>query len=155
MRFTELVAACRESVTETLPWDLVARQAETKESVMLLDVREPAEFDAMRITNSINVPRGILEAAADYGYEETLPELAQARARPIVTLCRSGNRSLLAARTLQHMGFNNVVSLQTGLRGWSEYEQPLVDAAGREVSFDDADAYFAPVVSAEQLGPAA
>ena len=40
---------------------------------MLLDVREPYEFDAMHIPNSVNVPRGILESACEWDFEETIP----------------------------------------------------------------------------------
>jgi 3-mercaptopyruvate sulfurtransferase SseA len=77
-----------------------------------------------------------------------------ARDREVITICRSGNRSILAAHTLQRMGYRNVVSLKTGLRGWSDYERPLRHGAGRTLSLDEADAYFVPRVSAEQLGSA-
>jgi hypothetical protein len=47
-----------------------------------------------------------------------------------------------------------VCSLQTGLRGWKDYEQPLVDAAGAEVDLDDADLYFTPRLRPDQMRPA-
>jgi len=47
--------------------------------------------------------RGILETACEYGYEETVPELAQARERAVVIVCRSGNRSALVAWVMQEM----------------------------------------------------
>ena len=71
---------------------------------MLLDVREPDAFDAMHIKGSPSVPREILESAVEYGYEETVPQLVEARAKEVIAICRAGNRSLLAGRSLQQMG---------------------------------------------------
>ena len=68
-------------------------------------------------------------------------------------ICRSGNRSILAAHTLKLMGYNNVVSLQTGLRGWNDYEQELYNDAGELLDPDWVDESFSASVSPEQLGP--
>ncbi len=151
-RYTDLVREALEHVPELFPWDLEERLA-AAEPPLLLDVREPEEFAAMRIEGSLNVPRGILESACDWGYEETVPELVEAREREIVVVCRSGNRSALAARTMQLMGYRRVSSLKTGLKGWNDAELPLVDAEGRRVDVEEADAYFAPRVRPEQLPP--
>ena len=153
-RFMDLLKECLPSVEELFPWD-VAERLESGEDVVLLDVREPYEYEAMHIRGSLNVPRGILESAVEWGYEETVPELVEARDRTVVVVCRSGNRSLLAAKTLTMMGFNHAVNLKTGLRGWNDYEQPLFDVSEKEVSFEDGDVYFMPKVRPEQLGPGA
>ncbi len=150
--FTQLVQERLAHVAEVFPWDLVKR-IEANPGLLLLDVREPAEFDALHIADSLNVPRGILESACDWGYEETVPELAAARDREIVVICRSGNRSILAADVMQQMGFVNVASLKTGIRGWNDFEQPLVDRDGKAVTLDEADAYLAPKVRDEQIAP--
>lgn len=152
-RFTDLVEDCRGAVREILPWDLSDRLG-TGDTPLLLDVREPDEFSRMRIAGSRNVPRGILEAACEYGYEDTVPELAAARDREIVVICRSGLRSVLAAHTLRLLGYQKVCSLKSGLRGWNDYEQPLVDDTGRAVAIEAADVYFTPRVRPEQLAPA-
>jgi len=151
-RFHQLVEECRQRVAEIYPWDL-AQRLEAPEPPLLLDVREPYEFDAVHIEGSLQVPRGILESACEWGYEETVPELVQARNREVVVICRSGNRSLLAADILLAMGYSKVVSLRTGLRGWNDYEQPLVDRDGKQVSLEASDDYFVPQVSKQQLGP--
>ncbi|MFZ0254823.1 MAG: rhodanese-like domain-containing protein [Gammaproteobacteria bacterium] len=151
-RFSQLIEECRQRVAEIYPWDL-AQHLESPDPPLLLDVREPYEFDAMRIEGSLQVPRGILESACEWGYEETVPELVQARDREVVVICRSGNRSLLAADILLSMGYSRAVSLRTGLRGWNDYEQPLVDRHGNGVSLDASDDYFMPKVSKQQLGP--
>ena len=67
---------------------------------LVLDIREPYEFDFMLIDGSHNVPRGVLESACVWDYEEIIPELVTAREREIVVVCRSGHRSLLAAKIL-------------------------------------------------------
>ncbi|MEY6433280.1 rhodanese-like domain-containing protein [Thioalkalicoccus limnaeus] len=150
--YLDLVRDCLAEVREIMPWDLVDRLA-ANPRVLLIDVREPYEFAAMHIAGSLNVPRGILESACEWDYEETVPELVRARDRELVILCRSGHRSLLAARAMQQLGYRDIVSLKTGLRGWKDYEQPLVDGAGRPVDLDDADRYFTPLVRPEQRRP--
>lgn len=148
--YTDLVAEALANVNELFPWD--AREfLEQNPETLIVDIREPYEFDRLRIAGSINVPRGILESACDYDYEETEPELAAARERPVLLVCRSGNRSILAADTMRLMGYRNVHSLKTGLKGWNDYELPLVDADDRVVDGDDADDYFTPRLRPEQL----
>ena len=154
LRFADLVAFTRPGVRELYPWDL-REELDAGNEPLLLDIREPYEYAAMHIAGSLNVPRGILELACDWGYEETVPRLAAARERDIVLVCRSGNRTILAAEVMQKMGFVSVRSLQTGLRGWNDYEQPLVDAREQPVGIEAADAYFAPRVAPDQMAPPA
>jgi rhodanese-related sulfurtransferase len=150
--FLELIKNCLTDVREIMPWDLEERLQKNPD-LLIVDVREPYEFEAMHIPGSINVPRGILESACEWDYEETVPDLVQGREREIVVACRSGYRSVLAAHSMQVLGYTNVVSLQTGLRGWKDYEQPLVDAADSPVDLDDADVYFTPQIRPEQMRP--
>jgi rhodanese-related sulfurtransferase len=145
----DFIRSAQTKTTEIFPWDLVDRLA-ADPHLLLIDIREPYEFQAMHIRSSFNVPRGILETACEYDYEETLPILADARERVVVLICRSGNRSLLAAEVMQQMGYLQPVSLKTGLRGWSDYEQPLFDVAGNQVSQAAADDYFTVRLRPEQ-----
>jgi len=153
-KFLELVQDCLSDVREIMPWDLEERLQENPD-LLMVDVREPYEFDAMHVAGSINVPRGILESACEWDYEETVPELAQARDREIVVVCRSGYRSVLAAHSMQVLGYTNAASLQTGLRGWKDYDQPLEDGQGNPVDLDDADVYFTPRLRPDQTRPKA
>jgi rhodanese-related sulfurtransferase len=148
--FQDFISACLEHVDEVFPWDL-AEQLEQGQAPLLLDIREPYEFDALHIKGSLNVPRGVLESACEYNYEETVPELVEARERDIIVICRSGNRSVLAARTMQLMGYCHVKSLKTGIRGWNDYEQPLQNSRAEVVEIDDADEILAPRLRPEQL----
>jgi len=139
-----------KNVDELFPWNLEA-EMNNKADILLLDIREPYEFDAMHIEGAISVPRGILETACDYDYEETVPALVEAREREIVVICRSGKRSVLAADVMQQMGYTRVRSLKTGMRGWSDYEQAMVDTDGKAVDEDAAIEYFTPRLRLEQL----
>jgi len=153
-RYTDLIADCQSRVRELMPWDVEAFLTDRPDA-LLVDVREPYEFETMHIDGALSVPRGILESACDYGYEETVPELAAGRERDIVVICRSGYRSVLAAYTMHLMGFRSTCSLKTGLRGWNDYELPLVDRAGRPVDMETADEYFTARVRADQMPPRA
>jgi rhodanese-related sulfurtransferase len=153
--FNQLLANAEKEVNELFPWDieeLFENSTESKENTLLVDIREPYEFKKMRIESSINVPRGILEIACEWAYDETVPELVKARKRKVVLICRSGNRSLLAAQALSAMGYEDVYSLKTGLKGWNEYDMPLINDQGI-VNVDAADEYHQAKISKEQMGP--
>lgn len=137
-KFIDLVAEAREQVEELFPWD-VDELIKKDDGVLVLDIREECEFSAYHIEHTMLVPRGILETACEEEYEDSVPELIEARDRQIVVICRSGNRSLLAAQTMKILGYSNVKSMQTGLRGWNDYELPLKNAQQEIVDPDDAD----------------
>ncbi|MBA4175343.1 MAG: sulfurtransferase [Leptothrix sp. (in: Bacteria)] len=153
-RYKDLLAEARSRVAEVMPWDLRERLAAAS-APLLVDVREADEFALAHIAGSLHVPRGVLEQACEWDYDETHPVLAAGRARPIVLVCRSGNRSLLAADVMQALGYTAVLSLKTGVRGWNDFELPLVDAAGQPVDGDVAAACLAPPLRPDQRRPAA
>jgi len=150
--FKQLIEDTLPHIKELFPWDLDELLQENKDC-LLIDITEPDEFNRQHIKNSINVPRGILESACDWDYTDTLPELAKARDQQVIIICRSGNRSALAAFTMQLMGFTNVASLKTGLRGWNDYELALYDTEDNEVDIDNADEYFSAGPRADQIQP--
>lgn len=150
--FANLVAAALPHIKELMPWDVDAMRQATPE-LLIVDIREPDEYAAGHIQGSLLVPRGILEASCDWGYSDTLPALAHARTQPVVLVCRSGNRTALAALTLQHMGYEQVFSMKTGVRGWNDYELPLVNAQGEPVDIDLADEALSPPVLPAQMAP--
>ncbi len=152
MKYDELVQEALARVREVTPWDF-GRRYRSGDVPLLLDIREPAEFAALRIPGSINVPRGVLEQSCEWDYDETVPELAGGREREIVVICRSGKRSVLAADVMQKMGFTNVVSLKLGIRGWNDAELPLEDAHGNPVDADAGDELLASRVRPDQRKP--
>lgn len=150
--FRSLIDEVLPNINEIFPWDL-DEKLNNDSDILLIDITEPVEFGTVHIKNSINVPRGVLESSCDWGYEDTVPVLANSRDKEVVVICRSGNRSALAAFTMQLMGFTNVTSLKTGLRGWFDYELSLYNEFEQEVDEDDADAYFSKTPSPEQMEP--
>ena len=107
----------------------------------------------MHIQGSINVPRSILESAFDYNYYETMPELITTRDQVIIVICRSGNRSVMAASTMQQLGYSKPTSLKTSLKGWHDYDQALVDSNEDEVDAEIAEVFLSPEVKPEQTAP--
>lgn len=151
-KFNILIAESAKNITEIFPWDLEERFEENP-SLLLLDIREPYEFEAMHIKDSLNVPRGVLETACEWDYEETVAQLVEARDKEVIVVCRSGNRSIFVCEVMQLMGFKNVVSLKTGLRGWSDYDQALFDKNENEVDEDTAIDYFTANIREDQMSP--
>lgn len=117
----------------------------------MLDIREADEYDGARINDSLHVPRGILEQSCEWDYAETIPALVKSRQRHIVVVCRSGNRSVLAAQSMALLGFERLTSLKTGIKGWNDSDLPLLNKAGETVDPDWADTFFSPPVREEQL----
>jgi len=151
--FIDLLQDTLKDICEIMPWDLEERLADDP-NLLVLDVRETDEFEAMHIKGALHVPRGILESACEWDYEETEPELVKARDRQVVVVCRSGYRSLMAAYSLHVLGYKQVCSLKTGMRGWKDYDQPMVDKDGNDVDLDYADEYFTAKLRPEQMKPA-
>lgn len=153
MKLIRLMQDVLEKVPEMMPWDMESHLAEHSDT-LVVDVREVSEFQAMHIKGSLSIPRGILESACEWDFDETEPELVQARNKDVILVCRSGHRSLLAAYNLQLLGFEKVYSLKTGLRGWNDYELPLVDVNGDAVDEDFADEFFTSKLREDQRSPA-
>ena len=130
--FQALVDENARDIAELMPWEVEEKLNQTSPP-MLLDVREADEFSSMHITGSLNVPRGILEVVCDFDNKETAPEFVNARDKEIVVICGSGKRSIMAANTMQKMGYKNISSLKTGLKGWNDADLPLVDKRGNSI----------------------
>jgi molybdopterin/thiamine biosynthesis adenylyltransferase/rhodanese-related sulfurtransferase len=84
----------------------------------LVDVREKSEWDEGHIPGAVHVPRGYLELRI----ENAVPDKSQ----PVVLYCAGGTRSVLAARTLQDMGYTNVKSMGGGFGSWKDAGLPFV-----------------------------
>lgn len=150
--YDDLIKEAQTRVREILPWDL-RKQLDARQELLLVDVRESDEFAKLHIPGSINVPRGILEQACEWDYEQTQPKLAARYPHQIVLICRSGKRSVLAADVLLQMGFADVVSLRTGVRGWCDYEQSLCNIEGKAISPDEADELLVSNLRSDQHAP--
>ncbi|MET8579923.1 rhodanese-like domain-containing protein [Streptomyces collinus] len=88
---------------------------------VLLDVREPDEWQAGHAPGAVHLPLSDLSAGAG------LP--AAAHARPLLVICRSGNRSRRAAALLAARGAD-AADVIGGMRDWAAAGLPVVDARG-------------------------
>lgn len=150
--YQQLITQALKSVGEIFPWDL-AVEIQQDSNLILLDIRESYEFDKMHIKNSLHVPRGLLEGACCWNYNDTVPILAQDRMQNIVLICRSGNRSILAVKTMQQLGFKNVRSLKLGIKGWNDNDMTMLDKNGKCVDIDQADEWLNAAVAKDKLDP--
>ncbi len=97
---------------------------------LLIDIREPAEFQRGHIPGAMLLPRGLLEFEIHGLVQRMQSETASApEDQPIVLYCGTGGRSALAAETLATMGYRNVRSMSGGLVAWSQARLP-VDVPG-------------------------
>jgi rhodanese-related sulfurtransferase len=150
--YQRLVVDALASVDEVLPWDL-EEEIEQNPKLIVLDIRELDEFEMMHIKGSLHVPRGVLEGACVWNYDDTVPVLAQARDQNIVVVCRSGNRSALAALTMQQMGFEQVRSLKLGCKGWNDNDLEMVNNQRDIVDIDQIDEWLNRAVPENKLQP--
>lgn len=118
MTFTtqDLIAQARAHIVE---WDVqtAARELDTRQGIILLDVREPAEYGEECIGLACNVPRGVLEFKVDPTYPACEKHLLD-RNLEILVYCKTGGRSAFAAHTLRQLGYLNVASLAGGIEAW-------------------------------------
>ncbi|MET8721534.1 rhodanese-like domain-containing protein [Streptomyces misionensis] len=105
--------------------EAVRRTREADAPAVLLDVREQREWDAGHAPGAVYAPLSGLVAGA------ALPEAA--RARPLVVICRSGQRSQQAAELLVAQGAQ-VVDVKGGMRAWAAAGYPVVDDHGNSGS---------------------
>src|SRR5829696_4445846 len=108
--YRELLAAARATIREVHTAEADDRRRHP--GTVLLDVREPDEFEQGAIPGTLFLPRGNLES----GIESRVPD----KATPLLVLCAGGNRSVFAARTLEELGYSDVVSVAGGFNRWKD-----------------------------------
>ncbi len=89
-----------------------AAEAIARPGTVVLDVREPDEYEQGAIPGAVHLPRGHLESKIENQVAD--------RSTPIVIHCASGVRSAFAAKTLQDLGFTDVVSMSGGFNKWKD-----------------------------------
>ncbi len=120
----------REARAQIEEWDAETAHANLAQgSLLVVDVREPHEYDHGHIPGAINVPRGTLEGAADPGYKHRVEQLCHAHGQPILLYCQSGGRSAMAGVTLKQMGFEKVYNLAGGMHVWEAEGLPVAKGA--------------------------
>ncbi len=108
----QLVAQIKTDITEISPSEVASML--TNENVVLIDIREPSEYEKSFIPGAHLIPRGVLEFKIMDLEHIIDPE------NKIILYCRSGNRSALATASLKKMGFMNVMSMIGGYEAWGK-----------------------------------
>jgi molybdopterin/thiamine biosynthesis adenylyltransferase/rhodanese-related sulfurtransferase len=106
--FRDLLAAAKARITEVDTAEAERRIGQP--GTVILDVREPDEYEQGALPGAVHLPRGHLEAQIE---SKVLDHDA-----PIVAYCAGGTRSAFAADTLQELGYTNVVSVVGGFNKW-------------------------------------
>jgi rhodanese-related sulfurtransferase len=117
-RFLQLVNESKKHVRETNV-DEVKAKLDRGEKLILIDVREESEFAKDHLPGAIHLSRGVIER----DIEKNAPDINA----PLVLYCGGGNRSALAAASVQKMGSTNVLSMDGGIRAWREKGFPLAE----------------------------
>lgn len=95
---------------QTITAEQLAASLDNQDKVVLLDVRDPWEFDICRLVGSVNIPMDeIMERVAELDPDT----------RTIV-ICHFGMRSLQVGNYLEGSGFKDIVNLEGGLDAWAE-----------------------------------
>jgi rhodanese-related sulfurtransferase len=106
---TDLVNEAKEKVCEVSPAE-AKKMMDSDASVIVLDVREPDEFEKGHVPKATNIPRGLLE----FKVAKEIPN----KDAHILVYCKSGGRSCLACSTLLEMGYKNAKSIAGGWKAW-------------------------------------
>ena len=106
------IATVRNEIQEISVAELAQQ---TDPGRVIIDVREPDEFEQGAIPGALLIPRGQLEGA--------ITEHTDNADTLIVLYCSVGERSALAARSLTQLGYDNVHSLAEGFEGWRQTGQ--------------------------------
>jgi rhodanese-related sulfurtransferase len=120
----DLVKDAKSRIREITAEELHAEMENSRKHV-IVDVREPGEYQSWRISGAVLIPRGVLEPAVDLDNPQRNQVLANARGEKVVLYCGTGGRSALAADVLQKMGFTDVESLAGGITNWRNTGYPI------------------------------
>jgi len=108
--FRDLLSKAKAQITEVDTAE--AHKRIQAGGVVVLDVREPDEFDQGALPDVLHIPRGHLEAQIEGKIID--------KSAPVVVYCAGGIRSAFAAQTLLEMGYTNVVSMDGGFGKWKD-----------------------------------
>ena len=107
--FRELLKQTKSEIKEV---STVEAEHLLLEGWVLLDVREPDEYEQGAINGSVHIPRGNLEASI----ESRVPD----KETKVIAMCAGGARSAFAAKTLSELDYVNVVSMDGGFNRWKD-----------------------------------
>lgn len=132
----QMVTTAMQSV-DAVTVDQLKEKLDNGDMILLIDVREPNEFNAGYIPGSVNIPRGVLEFKIDNeAFWDAAFLYLPEKDEEIIVYCKKGKRSILAGETLKRLGYKNVTYIDGGWKNW-EMNYPLIyeknlDAMGHD-----------------------
>ena len=108
--FREMLAATKSEIREVDTAE--ADEIRQRPGAVVLDVREPDEYEQGAIPGAVHIARGTLEGSVEGRLTD--------KSAPIVIHCASGVRSAFAAKTLTELGYQDVVSMAGGFNKWKD-----------------------------------
>lgn len=105
----DLVLEAKKNIQEVT---LDEARLEMNAGVLLIDVREPGEFEEGHVPGAMNIPRGMLE------FKMSQDEKLADRNRSILVYCKTSGRAALSAAALQSLGYACVHSIAGGFDAW-------------------------------------
>ena len=120
---SNLLAETRDAIT-IIDMNTFKGIVDRKSYDMIIDVREPNEYDTGHVTGAINIPRGVIEFKIwrYVGYPDSTD-----MAKRMFLYCKGGSRCVLATHSLKKLGFTGAVAVDMKFKDW--------DAAGYPVDF--------------------
>ncbi len=112
----QFVNEARAAIKEVTVND-VKNMIDSKENIIILDVRDKNELEDGRLPGAINISRGMLE----FKVETMIPD----KNSNIVVYCGVDLRGPLATKTLNDMGYRNAINMIGGLKAWKLAGYPL------------------------------
>lgn len=115
---TNTQAAAQPAALKPLPLEISVSEAKTMQDAgaFMLDVREQSEWNEMHMPGAMLIPLGQLATRMSEVPKD----------KPVVVVCRSGNRSAQARDQLAQAGFSSVTSMAGGMKAWSSAGLPTV-----------------------------
>ena len=108
--FQDIMAEARKEIPEVTAQQVNELLKNNGKSPVLLDVRESDEWRQGHLEGALPLPRGFLEIKV----ESAVPN----KETPIIAYCAGGVRSMLAAKAMKEMGYQNVSSMAGGYGAW-------------------------------------
>jgi molybdopterin/thiamine biosynthesis adenylyltransferase/rhodanese-related sulfurtransferase len=109
-----MLAEAKAAVREVEPAQ--AEEELGRDEAVVLDVREPDEYEQGAVPGAVHIPRGTLETSV----EGKIPD----KSSHVVVYCAGGTRSAFAAKTLQELGYSDVASVIGGFNRWKDEGRP-------------------------------
>ena len=111
--FRDLLSAAKSEIDEI---DTETAAERIASGALVLDVREPDEYEEGALSDAIHIPRGHLEAQVEGKIID--------KTAPVVVYCAGGVRSAFAVKTLRELGYTNTESMDGGFGRWKDQGRP-------------------------------